>query len=129
MKKIKVEIVQPKVDNKHCDSFWYNGQIAVVETDHGTYSLEAVGDIRVMFEVNGDWYNNSRAVDEAWDRRLTDKNLNELNDHDGWGNNNWFEVVCIKQDNSVQDVIGDVAYDYDEAIEMLKTYVEERIYA
>lgn len=125
----KIKIIQPKIDKKHKDAFWYNGQIATIETDHGTYSLEAVGDIKVLFEENGDWYRDSNAVEEAFDRKLTDKDLDKLYKHDGWGNNNWFEVVCIKPNGKVEDLMGDVSYDYDEAIEMLKTYVEEKVYA
>lgn len=112
------------------DSFWYSGQIAYIDTDHGRYSLEAVGDIKVMFEPDDNWYKDANAVNEALTRNLTDKDLTKLNEHDGWGNNNWFEVVFIDKQNKV-DTSGtdDVCYDYDEAIEQLKVYVKERIYA
>jgi len=127
---MKVEIVQKSLGKKRQDSFWYDGQVAVIDTDHGTYSLEACGEIRVMFEENGDDYRDYRAVREAWDRNLTDKDLNKIGEFDGWLNNNWFEIVLIPHDDEigVLSAIGDVADTYDEGIEMLKAYVEDEYY-
>jgi hypothetical protein len=117
------------VDKKRKDSFWYRGQVAYIYTDHGKYSLEAVGDIKVMFEPDDNWYINDNAITEALQRNLFDKDLIKLSEHDGWGNNNWFEVVFIKDGKIDTSGTDDVCYEYDEAMEMLKTYVEERIYA
>jgi hypothetical protein len=83
-----------------------------------------------MFEENGDDYRDGRAVEEAWDRNLTDKDLDKIGEFDGWLNNNWFEVVLIPKDDNigVLSAIGDVADTYDEGIEMLKQYVEDEYY-
>jgi len=124
---MKLEILQKKIGKNRQDSFWYDGQIAVIDTDHGMYSLEACGEKRVMFEENGDDYCGYRAVEEAWNRKLTDKGLNKIDQFDGWINNNWFEVVCIK-DDFVDSAIGDVADTYDEGILMLKQYVADKTY-
>ena len=125
-----MNILQFSAGDNRKDSFWYRGQVAYIDTDHGRYSLEAIGDIKVMFEPDTDWYKNVNAVDEAIQRNLTDDDLNKLIEHDGWGNNNWFEVVFIAKDNKVDTSrTDDVCYDYDEAIEQLKVYVNERVYA
>ena len=119
---MEVITVQGSLGKDRQESFWYVGQVAIVETDHGTYSLEACGDIRVMFEENGEEYCNNRAVREALNRKLTDNDLNKINEFDGWIHNNWFEVVLIPKDGNDDVILGDVAYDYDDGITMLKEY-------
>jgi hypothetical protein len=109
-------IVQKKIDKKHSDSFWYDGLIASI----GKYNLIASGEIDITFKENENNYKNDRAVEEAMHRKLTDKNINNAI----WDNNNWFEVV----DNDGNGVLGDVAYDYDEGITLLKQYYNEKIY-
>jgi len=127
---MKVEITQKSLGKKRQSSFWYEGQVAFIETDHGTYSLEACGDIRVMFEEDGEDYRDHWAVEEAWDRNLKDKDLDKIGEFDGWINNNWFEVVLIPDEDNIGVIssIGDVGDTYDEGIEMLKAYAEVRHY-
>ena len=127
---MKIEIVQKSLGKRRQSSFWYDGQVAIIKTDHGTYSLEACGEIRVMFEENGDTYRDHRAIEEAWDRNLTDKGLNKIGEFDGWINNNWFEVVLIPHENNigVLSSIGDVVDTYDKGIQMLKDYAEDGAY-
>ena len=125
-----MKILTKCIDKNRKDSFWYSGQVAYIDTDHGRYSLEAIGDIKVMFEPDSDWHKGSNAVVEALDRKLYDADLINLSSHDGWGNNNWFEIVFINKKGNV-DTGGtdDVCYDYDEALDMLEIYVQEKIYA
>jgi len=126
---MEINVIQPKIAKNRALSFWYDGQIATVETDHGIYSLEACGDIRVSFsEEDESNYKDGRAVTRAWDLNLKDKHIINLYNTDAFSNNNWFEVVCIKPDGEVESAAGDVADTYDEAMEMLKTYVEEEYY-
>ena len=127
---MKVRLLQKSLGKNRQDSFWYDGQVAVIDTDHGTYSLEACGEIRVMFEENGKDYRNGRAVEEAWDRNLTDKDLNKIGEFDGWINNNWFEVVLIPHEDNigVLSAIGDVADTYSDGVEMLKQYAKDEVY-
>jgi hypothetical protein len=124
-----MKILVKALDNERKDSFWYSGQVAYIDTDHGRYSLEAVGDIRVMFKANDCWYKkDGDAVEKALELNLFDCDLRELSEHDGWGNNNWFEVVFIKDGKTKTSGTDDVCYDYDEALEQLKICVEEEIY-
>jgi hypothetical protein len=125
-----MKIVTKCIDENRKDSFWYSGQVAYIDTDHGKYSLEAIGDIKVMFEPDSDWYKGSNAVVEALNRKLYDEDLIKLSSHDGWGNNNWFEIIFTDtKGNTNMNKIDDVMYEYDEALEVLKTFVQERIYA
>jgi len=39
--------------------------------------------------------------------------------------NNWFEVISV---NDGDDIMGDVAYSYDDGIELLKKYYKERVF-
>ena len=106
------------------DSFWYEGDIA---TCNG-YTLIANGDIH-FHPVNPKTTSHANWEDIA---RLAknDKGLAKVVCNEGeskapyyWVNNNWFEIIL--PDGS--DVMGDVSYDYDEAIRQLLAYVEEKI--
>jgi len=124
---MKVNTIVSKLGEDKKDSFWYkgDGQIATVEHKGRIISIETRGEIRVCFEEDGDVFKNEQAVTEALERDLKDKDLNKLSEHDGWGNNNWFAFVEIDKDgNDISDDY-DVAYDYDEAIEMAKGFLEE----
>lgn len=129
MKKIKIEITQAKI--KGCeDSFFYEGEVATATKPNGTIlSLLACGDIRI--NINEDSYRNGN-LDEAIDKyKLTDKKLKQLEAKGKltWENNNWFEVVWKKRDNDSMDCdIGNVAYDYDSAIILLKSYFDDEEY-
>jgi len=89
--KIHITILQEPMPRRK-SSFWFRGEVATLKLGSRTVTIEAQGDIRVMFEPNGNCYNNESATDEAINRGYTDRKLNTLNNHDGWGNNNWFEM-------------------------------------
>lgn len=113
---MEMQILQSKISNERRDSFWYEGEIAIL----GNCVLVATGDIRVEFSNDGAMYKNREAVDEARERNYTDKDINKLE----FSNNNWFEVISINGDCAECDVV----YDYDEAIELLEQYHIEKIY-
>lgn len=108
------------------DSFWYEGDIATYDG----YTLIACGDIDVR--ANAEVPHSCKWEDIAAEVK-TDKGLEKLvgsieGDSPGakkyyWVNNNWFEVLL--PDGS--SVLGDVAYDYDEAIRLLIAYAKEKI--
>jgi len=117
---LKLKILIPKISKQRSDSFWYSGTIATI----GTYELIASGDIRITFLDDGSSGKNGWAVHDAYNRGYKDKDLIESAGKIGWQNNNWFEVVCTHG----ECVLGDVAYDYDEAIQLLKQYFKENIF-
>jgi len=125
----KLIIEQKKMKNRN-DSFWYDGVIARI----GKYSLIACGDIRILSSKSDFSCNGFKTFDETNEFEInllegTDKDLKRIgNGYDDdyyWDNNNWFEVVDKETGESI---IGDVAYDYDEGIKLLKQYYKEKIY-
>jgi hypothetical protein len=120
---MKVVIVQKKQRGK-TNSFFYEGEIAHAKNNKGTiYSLIATGDIRI--DINDDSYRNE-SVHEAIDKyKLTDKKLLKLEEQGKltWQNNNWFEVTWLPKGEKVwQFDVGEVVWDYDSAIQLLKDY-------
>lgn len=134
MKQFKPEILIPKIDKEHNDSFFYEGEIAVITKPNGTrLSLIATGDIRITIKKGKEeyvYYNND--VDDATRRhKLTDRRLSQLENKGklDWVNNNWFEVTWVKKGSDFADCdIGVVVWDYDDAIELLKSYYEDGTY-
>ena len=127
---MKIEITQKRLDGK-TDSFFYSGEVAYAESKKGTkFSLSAEGDINIS--INEDHFSNKhgdKQILEAISKyRLTDRILKKL-EKDGklvWENNNWFEILSMpKGSDSWECDIGEVAYDYDSAIRMLKDYINE----
>jgi hypothetical protein len=129
LKGFSPNILQEKIPNK-TDSFFYEGDIAEIEKPNGTIlTLIATGEIRI--EINGKTYKNNQVDDAISEHKLTDKKLQELGGKGkiDWLENNWFEVVWQTKGNDYADSdIGVVAGDYDEAIELLKSYYEDDIY-
>jgi hypothetical protein len=118
---LKVDILLDKISPERNDSFWYSGKdVAKVSLPSGSgLFAEAVGEIRLYFEEDGDVFKNINAVEEALDRNLTDDDLNKIGEFDGWVNNNWFRIIKV---NANGDMISDdlaIGGDYDEAIELL----------
>ena len=116
-----VIIETPKAKNR-LDSFWYYGKtIASIKVDGRTFLAAACGLINVQFKEGGEIYSNEKAVEYATEKGYTDRKLNNLNRHHGWGNNNWFSIFEIDAEGNV---IGhDDLYtcgSYDEAINSLQ---------
>jgi len=118
-----ITILQGKIEGKE-DSFFYEGEIAATTKPNGTrLTLIACGDVRIR--IGDEDYKNQQRFEAIETHKLTDKKLQELENKGEieWLNNNWFEVTFIKKGSNVVDyVMGDVAYDYDEAISLLKSY-------
>lgn len=123
-----VQILIDKLAEDKDDSFWYYDQtIAKAILPNGrTFYVESHGMIRVCFEEGGVFYKNQQAVDEAIDRSLTDKDLDSLNSHDGWGNNNWFAIMEFNKDGECIDEHG-ICHEYDDAIRLFKVVIAEQM--
>tara|TARA_R110000772_G_scaffold219593_2_gene330143 strand:- start:266 stop:685 length:420 start_codon:yes stop_codon:yes gene_type:complete len=110
------------------DAFWYLGDdIARVQFPNGKkLYAETSGEIRVLFEEDGTWLKGIQAVEHAIDNNLTDVDLDKLNEHDGWGMNNWFAIHEYDINGEcISDDLG-ICHDYDEAIKLLKAVAEEK---
>lgn len=92
----KVKIHQkPKLRRKN--SFWFDGHVATVTDDEITIDVMATGHINVCFNPNEKYFKDKQARKEAIKRGYTDKKINNIMPHDGWGNNNWFDfLVTVK---------------------------------
>ena len=95
------------------DSFWYYDQ-AIARI--GSWLLIANGDIDVTFP-DGQRRSGGDAVSYALDQGWKDKDLGKLE----WNMNNWFEVLEDGGGDS-----GEVCYQYDEAIHLLKEAVKDK---
>jgi hypothetical protein len=139
MRKIKFnpKIITKKIDNKHKDSLFYDGDIAQITKPNGTkLYLITAGDIRIYKNVDKgtELVFDGKERNSGFDFKLTDKTLskrigNSYSDKYYWDMNNWFEVTWKKKDEDFMDCdLGNVAYDYDEAIGLLKSYFEDDNY-
>lgn len=122
----EIKITQEKIDGCE-DSFFYDGEIAYAEKPNGTkLSLIACGDIKI--HLHEDCYKN-RQVNEAIEKfQITDELLRKLEDEGKleWLNNNWFEVTFLKKGAEFWEGVDcDVAHTYEEAIQLLKNYIED----
>ena len=88
-----IKILQEPEPNR-INSFWFDGETILLTLGNRNVSVQAIGDIRVKLTKKKDeyWEKGDRARDRAIDLNYTDKHLNKLNNWDGWGNNNWFEL-------------------------------------
>jgi len=118
--------VQKKKKNK-TDCIFYDGEIANIKSKKGTiFSLMAIGDIRI--NVKDDIYRNENIQEGINKHKLSDSKIKMLEDEGklSWENNNWFEVCWIEKGSDTWEFdCGEVAYDYDSAIELLKSYIEK----
>lgn len=119
-----MEILQEKISNKHQDSLFYDGYIAQI----GKYILIATGDIEIS-EITGEYpkrvfARGKRYIDEIDFDDDQDLEKKMSSGKYEYNHNNWFEVI----DDTGECVIGDVVYDYDDGIELLKGYHKEKIY-
>lgn len=121
-----IKITQDKI--KGCgDSLFYEDEIAHATKKNGTkLSLIACGDIKIR--IDDDVYKNNQIQEAISKHKLTDRKLKKL-EAEGrleWLNNNWFEVTFLSKGAECWDsVMCDVAHDYDEAIQLLKNYIED----
>jgi len=123
---LSVTITEEKVSEDCQDSFWYDGDVAHVNLLSGNkLYLEATGEIKLAFEVDGAFYKGKKAVDIARDKGLNDEGLNNLSIQDLFVNNNWFVVIKV---DGHGDVISDdltIVHSYDEGIKQLLELAHE----
>ena len=132
--KQKINIIQKKISEKHNSSFWYDGRIAEFTKPNGTeLCLIACGEIRIH-NKEGNLVYDCKERDEGIKGGLNnDDDLkkigNDYNDKYFWENNNWFEVIFKQKGSDVFDsVLCDVAHEYDEALSLLNSYIEDEDY-
>ena len=130
----KIKIIQDKFSNKHNNSFWYDGEIAKVTKPNGTeWCLIATGEIRIH-NKNGEIVFDCKERNDGIKGGLkNDKDLkkigNSYEDEYYWENNNWFEIIFKRKDEDCFDSeLGDVVYEYDDGIELLKSYIKDKNY-
>lgn len=113
----ELNILIPRIDDQHQDSFWYDGLIATA----GKYELVAAGDIRIYLEDENGEYIGMHDGYKSRDGFVEPKNDKDLEQMYGNENgyrmdmNNWFEVV---DENG--DCLGDICDSYDDGINWLK---------
>lgn len=81
----------------------------------------ATGHIRVMFEENGTWLENQKAIEHAFIQELTDQDLDKIDKHDGFGHGNWFAIstdddLDMEKEYWIYDIVLDT---WNECIEKL----------
>lgn len=127
--KLKVEILQ-KGDKDHQDSFWYDGDIARVTYKDREILVFAEGDIRIH-NKKGELVHDGKERGSGFPFKMEkDKDLKKIgNNYDDafhWENNNWFGFLYKKKDwKHYEDVMGDVSYNYDGAVETAKTNIKD----
>lgn len=119
-----MEIFQFKEKGKE-DSFFFEGDIARAKKEDKEFLLIATGDIDIT--IDGKRFRNDRIQGAIEHFKLTDKKLRDLEAKGRliWGNNNWFEVLYKDKTADTWDCdLGMVAWSYDEAIELLRSYLK-----
>jgi hypothetical protein len=91
----KVIIHDPKIDDKHTDSYWYEGLIAETKD----FELRAVGDVEFECEEPQD-----------------DDDVAKMYENNQFYLNNWFEIIQKGDDTNNA---GEIEGDYDSAISKL----------
>ena len=125
-----MKIITKKISKLHNDSFWYDGVIALAKTKAGTeLKLIACGDIRINSKEGNIVYDCKERNEGIKGGLKNDKDLkkigNNYSDNYYWENNNWFEVLFkLKKEGCWDSIMGDVVYDYDTAIQLLKDYAK-----
>jgi hypothetical protein len=100
---ISVGIHQWKIDDKHTDSYWFDGLVAETEN----FELRAVGDIEFECEEPKD-----------------DEDIAKMYENNQFYLNNWFEILEKNEDSELM-VGSDISGDYDSAIsKLIKTQYE-----
>ena len=132
--KPQLSITQKKLRNK-TDAFFYDtGEVAHIKKANGTdLWLECAGEIDITFQhyKSTERYRNDQRFEFIEFYNVDDKKLSKWSKSGKiiWDNNNWFEVFYQQEGDSNADcVMGDVAYDYDSAIQLLQSYADDPDY-
>lgn len=125
-----IEILQEKISEKHNDSFWYDGHIASFTKSNGTeLILIASGEIKIRDKEGYVVYDVKERNDGIRGGLNNDDDLKKIGNDYYWDMNNWFEVIFKKKgEDNFDCVLGDVAHEYDDGIELLKAYIGDEDY-
>ena len=118
MSKITVTTITKRKARRQ-NSFWYDGQVAIVSDGKREISIEATGHVDITFKENEDSFENGDARKEAKKRKLTDRALKNAY----FSNENWFELFEVTGENVDGDMVKSTGYiesTYDDAIAMAK---------
>lgn len=130
--KVKIKILQKKLSKLHQDCFWYEGDIALLTYKNREALVVAAGDIRII-NKDGEMVhdgNKWRGPGFPEFKKMCPQNDKDLNKLEKLGYrydmNNWFEWLHkFKGDDSWECILGDVAYEYDDAIECAKYFIKD----
>ena len=116
-----VELLQLPLKQRK-DSFFYEGEVARIKSAYATYYLVAAGNVRIR--IGNNYLRDSDRFKYIDSLKLTDRKIN--NDKVRWDNNNWFEVVWNPRGSKERECgIGDITFDYEGGIALLKSYADE----
>jgi len=127
--KVSIKIYQ-KADKNHQDSFWYDGDIALLKYKNREILVVAAGDIRI-YNKAGELVYDVKPRNSGFPFKLEqDKDLKKIgNNYDDdfhWENNNWFELFYKETDwSNWESILGDVFYEYNEVIKQAKESVKD----
>lgn len=99
------------------NSFWFDGQVAIVSDGSKSISIEAVGAKRVTFNDGEDQFEGQEAVNEAIDRNYSDKKISNVTGEDGFSESNWFQFYDMDKDEVIEDI---TSIHYNEAVKIAK---------
>lgn len=110
------------------ESFWYDGQVAVVKKDGRVFSIEATGLTRIYIDEKGKGefeylprLDNEDAVKKAHDLGLVDDDLHDT-DKILWENNNWFAIRELDENGDAHDDV-EICHIYSDAIELAQELI------
>lgn len=108
------------------ESVWYNGEIAKLTVGDRKMIVLAAGEVRIMGK---DGYVFLDEIGIETDEGL--ENIgHDYEDEYYWVNNNWFEFLYAIGDSYYTSDMGDVCFEYDEAIGgALDMMVDDRFWA
>lgn len=99
-------LVDNTISSEHKDSFFYDGLVLSFKKGRYTYSIEAVGDIRIENKKGEVVYHNHRNYDDLI-KVKNDSDLSKICEPKYlWENNNWFEFLIL--DTNFDDYIDDM---------------------
>lgn len=96
------EIIENNIiDDKHLDSFWYEGFVLRFKYCGKVYDVSAEGDIRI-FSKGGTLVYDGKERNEGFKFKLKDDNSlkkigNNYDDDYYWDENNWWEINCDEE--------------------------------
>jgi hypothetical protein len=125
---MKTNILVPLLAPNKQESFWYDGQVATVEKDGRTFSIEATGVIRIFIDkkAEGEFdgcprLDNEDAVKKAHDLGFEDDDLHD-DDKIYWDNNNWFAIRELDENGDAHDDV-EICHIYSDAIELAQELI------